>query len=143
MSDLVVAHRHDERGVTEASLERVREYRRAARLAVRADDHSPRDRYLAFIELAEAARAEPDPLVRAWAERAMWEEAKSLLAVDDEQHEYPPERYERAQRGLRIEGYAICPACLSTLATEVDFERWRRMRRDHIRELLRREEAVL
>lgn len=125
-----------------ADLERVREYRRAARMAVRADDATLHSRYLALIDLAEAARAEPGRLVATWSERAIWEESKRFLGVDDEDHLYPPEPYEAAHRRLRARGLVVCPECLSDLATEADFERWHQMRADHIDELRLREEAI-
>ncbi len=124
---------------TAAVLERVREYRRAARVAVRADEHRLQDRYLVLLDLAECARAEPDLLVRRWAELAIWDESRVFLGVEDEQPQTPPEPFERAQRRLRIEGYATCPKCLSTLASDVDFDRWRQMRAAHIAELEARE----
>ncbi len=125
-----------------AELDRVRDYRRAARLAVQAEQAALTDRYLALIDLAEYARAEPDLLVRRWAELAIWEESKVFLGVDDEEPEFPPDSYERAQRKLRADGYATCPTCRSALATDEDFARWRWMREAHIRELRVREEAV-
>jgi hypothetical protein len=123
-------------------LVRVREYRAAARMAVRADGHRLQDRYLALIDLAEAARAEPDPIIRTWSERAIWEESKRFLGVDDEEHSFPPEPFERAQRKLRAEGYSSCPSCLSHLATDLDFEIWRNQRADHQAELRRHEGAL-
>jgi hypothetical protein len=124
-------------------LERVLRFRKAARVVVRAEVEDVRRQYLTLIELADLARQEPDPLVRTWSERAIWEESKRFLGVDDEEHEQlPPEPYERAQRKLRTRGYSSCPTCLSVVATEADFERWHHMRADHIAELRRREEAV-
>ena len=125
-----------------AELDRVREYREAARLAVRADTATFQSRCLALIDLAESARNEPDPLIRTWGERAIWEEAKSFLGVDDEQPEAPGEHYEAAQRKLRARGYGMCPECLTPLADESDLVRWRRMREVHIAETERREGAV-
>jgi hypothetical protein len=127
---------------TDSPLERIREYRRAARMAVQADDHRFQDRCLALIDLAEAARAEPDLLVRTWSERAIWEESKAFLGMDDEEHSFPPEPFERAQRRLRAEGYSTCPTCRSNLATDIDFERWHQQREDHAAELRRREGAL-
>lgn len=123
-------------------LERVREYRAAARMAVRAEESPVQTRCLALIDLAEAARAEPDPIVRTWSERAVWEESKRFLGVDDEEHTYPPEPFEKAQRKLRAQGYSSCPTCLSNLATDTDFEIWRNQREDHLAELRRRERAL-
>jgi hypothetical protein len=124
------------------ALERVREYRGAARMAVRADESTVQARCLALIDLAEAARSEPDPIVRTWSERAVWEESKRFLGMDDEEHSFPPEPFERAQRKLRAEGYANCPKCLSNLATDLDFELWHHQRADHRAELRRREGAL-
>jgi hypothetical protein len=123
-------------------LDRIREYRKATRVVVQADHAARTDRYLALIELAEAARAEPDLLVSTWAQRAIWEESKVFLGVDDGEPDCPPENYERRARALRAEGYERCPRCLSVLATDRDLERWAAMRRAHIEELRVREQAV-
>jgi hypothetical protein len=125
-----------------AELDRVHRYREAARLAVRSEDHSLHARYLALVDLVEAARDEPDPLVRTWAERAIWTESKSFLGVDDERPSPPTEQFELAQRRLRDRGYSSCPTCKTPLANEYDFGVWRRMRADRISELERREGAV-
>lgn len=125
-----------------AELDRVREFRKAARIAVQADDHPLQDRYLALIDLAEMARAEPDPLVRRWSELAIWEESRVFLGMDDEDHEFPPQAYEARQHALRAEGYSSCPRCLAVLATDIDFDRWRRMRAAHIEEMRVREQAT-
>ena len=125
-----------------AELDRVREYREAARLAVRADAATFQSRCLALIDLAESARNEPDPLIRTWGERAIWEEAKSFLGMDDEQHDLPGEPFERAQRRLRDQGLVSCPTCRSVLATDADFDRWRRTREQCIADTERREGAV-
>jgi hypothetical protein len=122
-------------------LDRVREYRAAARMAVRSDESTIQARCLALVDLAEAARAEPDPTIRTWSERAVWEESKRFLGVDDEEHSFPPEPFERAQRELRSQGYSSCPTCLSVLARDLDFEIWRNQRADHEAELRRREGA--
>jgi hypothetical protein len=129
-------------GTVAEVLERVREYRRAARLAVESHDHPFQARCLALIDLAEAARAEPDLTVRTWSERAIWEESKRFLGMDDELPEPVPEPFERAQRKLRAQGLTSCPTCLSTLATDLDFELWRNRREDYLRTLRRREGAV-
>jgi hypothetical protein len=123
-------------------LDRVREYRRAARLAVDAVDHRFQDRCLALIDLAEAARAESDPTVRVWSERAIWQESKRFLGVDDELPEPVPEPFEAAQRKLRARGLTACPTCLATLSDEHDWERWHHQREDYLSELRRREGAI-
>ncbi len=125
-----------------AELERVRQYRKAARVAVRADHAALSDRYLALIDLAEGARAEPGPVVRRWAELAIWEESRVFLGMADEEHDFPPTHYENRVRALRLEGFDTCPRCLHSLPTDVDFERWRRMRAAHVEELRVREQAV-
>src|SRR5688572_17952607 len=111
-------------------------------MAVRATESSIQTRCLALVDLAEAARHESDPIVRTWSERAIWEESKAFLGMDDEEHSFPPEPFERAQRRLRAEGYSSCPRCLSVLATNTDFERWRHQRADHESKLQRRERAL-
>ncbi len=122
-------------------LARVRRYRQAARMAVEAD--APvKVRCLALLDLADAVRDESDLLVRRWAEIAIWEESKTFLGVDDEQQHLVPETYEGAQRRLRAQGYSACPNCRAVLATDVDLERWSRMRRDEISRLEVRERAV-
>jgi hypothetical protein len=126
---------------TTEELERVREYRRATRFAIEAEA-TVQARCLALLDLAEAARAEADPLVRTWGERCIWEESKRFLGVDDEEHEFPPTAFEQRVRTLRAEGYSRCPKCWHDLPNEADFERWGRMRAGHIAELRRREEAV-
>jgi L-alanine-DL-glutamate epimerase-like enolase superfamily enzyme len=123
-------------------LERIRQYRKAARIAVQAEHAERGERYAALIDLAESARAEQDPLVRTWGERVVWEESRIFLGVEDEEPDCPPENYERRARALRAEGYERCPRCLSVLATDRDLERWAAMRRSHVEQLRVREQAV-
>jgi hypothetical protein len=111
-------------------------------MAVDAEVDDVRRQYLALIDLADAARHEPDPTVRTWSERAIWQESKAFLGADDEQHEFPPDRYERAQQSLYAAGFKTCPRCLAPLASDADFARWRRMRQAHIEELQLREKAI-
>ncbi len=125
----------------DAVLDEVREYRKAARLAVTAHAEERR-RFLALLDLADAARAEPDLLVRTWCERAIWEEAKSFVGMDDELPTPPPTNYEAAQRKLGADGYDRCPTCFSSIATEADLERWHRQREQRIEQLERRERVV-
>lgn len=112
----------------QAILDRVREYRRAARKIVEADWVSVHRRCLALVELAERTRAEPDLTVRTWSERSIWEESKQFLGVDDGEPIAPPVSYESAQRRLRNQGLEQCPTCRSRLATEEEFARWSRLR---------------
>ena len=111
-------------------LDRVAEYRAAARTIVRAEHASVKRRCLGLLELVDSARAEPDLTIRAWAERSIWEEAKAFLGMDDEEPALPPEGYERRQRRLRSAGYETCPNCLARLATEDDLRRWSKLRTD-------------
>lgn len=75
------------------------------------------------------ARAEGDPLVATWAERAIWAEAAPFLGIDDSDYRAPPPiSFERAVRRLRLEGYSSCPKCLSALPTDADLARWSRLR---------------
>jgi hypothetical protein len=122
-------------------LERIRSYRRAARHAVEADATAKSCR-LALIDLAKSARKEVDPFVRAEAGFVIWEESKAFLGEDDDQHSFPPDAYEEAQRRVRAKGYTRCPECAAELATEADFERWARQKAEHLRELWVREQAV-
>lgn len=122
-------------------LARVHRFRQAARLAVEAPA-SLRDRCLALLEIADMARREPDPTIRTWAERAIWEESKAFLGMDDETLAIPPMSYEAAQRQMRAHGYVECPACRSRLATDVDLDRWSRMRRAEAERLDARKRAV-
>ena len=112
----------------QAILERVREYRLAARKIVEADWVSVHRRCLGLLELQDAARAEPDLTIRTWAERSVWEESKEFLGVDDGEPIAPPVSYESAQRRLRNQGLDQCPTCRSCIATEEEFERWSRLR---------------
>jgi hypothetical protein len=111
-------------------LDRVREYRVAARKIVGASHVPVKRRCLGLLELADAARAEPDPTVRTWAERSIWEESKAFLGMDDEEPPLPPEGYERRQRRLRLQGEETCSRCLSRIAAEEELARWSRLRRD-------------
>ena len=111
-----------------AVLNRVREYRRAAHKIVEAEWVSVHRRCLGLLELQDAARAEADLTIRTWAERAVWEEAKPFLGVDDGEPTAPPVSYESAQRRLRNQGLEQCPTCRSRLATEEEFARWSRLR---------------
>jgi hypothetical protein len=124
-----------------AQLDRVKRYRKAARLATTAEA-DVQDRYLALLELVDMANEEPDPLIGHWARIAIWTESKAFLGVDDEEPEAPTEPYEAAQRKLRSRGFSACPACLSPLADETDFHRWRALRQAHIDEIELRERAV-
>jgi hypothetical protein len=121
-------------------LRRVAEYRAAARLAVQTKLEDRGRNYLALLNLADEARKEHDPTIRAWAERAIWEESKSFLGADD--RVVIPESYERAQRRLRRQGLVRCPECASELATDMDLDRWASIRHEEALRLKAHEEAV-
>lgn len=110
------------------SLELVREYRAAARLAVDAD-RDLRIRLLALFDLVDAARKEEDRALREWIERAIWEEAAPLFGAEDDEPAIPADPVEAAARQLRAQGYAACPSCARPLHDHLDFERWRRIRK--------------
>jgi hypothetical protein len=112
----------------QAVLDRVREYRRAARKIVETEWASVQRRCLGLLELQDAARAEPDLTIRTWAERSIWEESKEFLGVDDDEPVAPPRSYEAAQRKLRNQQLERCPTCHASIATERDFDRWGRIR---------------
>jgi hypothetical protein len=73
-------------------LDRVREYRVAARKIVRADWVPVKRRCLGLLELADAARAESDLTTRTWAERSIWEESKAFLEMEDTDPVLPARR---------------------------------------------------
>jgi hypothetical protein len=112
----------------QAILDRVREYRRAARKIVEADWVRTHRRCLALLELAERARAEEDLTVRTWSERSIWEESKEFLGVDDGEPIAPPLSYESSQRRLRNQGLEQCPTCRARIASEEEFDHWARLR---------------
>jgi hypothetical protein len=95
---------------------------------VEAEGVSIRRRCLGLLELQDAARSEPDLTTRVWSERAVWEESRPFLGVDDGESVAPPLSYEAAQRRLRTRGYKRCPNCRAALATEQDFDHWSRLR---------------
>jgi len=122
-------------------LARVGRFREAARIAVRAD--APfKEICLVLLDLADMARKEPDLTVRTWAERAVWEESRAFLGMDDDAPAVPPVSYEEKVRALRREGLIRCDRCGHDLPTEEQLERWARMRKDHAETLAARERAV-
>jgi len=127
---------------SEEVLKRVHEFRVAARTIVRAVHVDDNRRVIGLIDLAEMARAVSDPTVRTWSERAVWQEAKAFLGMDDEQPALPPEGYERRQRRLRQEGEDVCLRCLGSIATEEELRRWSELRRAEVERLERHERAV-
>lgn len=112
----------------QAILDRVREYRLAARKIIEADWVSVHRRCLGLLELQEAARAESDLIVRTWSERGVWEESKEFLGVDDGEPIAPPLSYESSQRRLRNQGLEQCPTCRARIASEEEVDRWARLR---------------
>ncbi len=123
-------------------LANVQEYRAAARQIVRAETRSVQDRCLALVQLSIGARAEEDPTLRGWAERAVWEEARSFLGEDYDIPSLPNLPYVIAQRKLRDKGLDICPTCRGVIADAAEFERWRNLEADWLAEVARRELAV-
>jgi hypothetical protein len=110
-------------------LERIREYRIAARKIVEADHVNFKDRCLGLLELVDLARAENDVLIVRWAELSIWAEARGFLGIHDEAPALPPEPFEDRQRRLRQDGYERCPHCFSQIATEEELKRWWSLRR--------------
>lgn len=101
-------------------LERVGEFRDAARQIVEADADTSR-RCLGLLDLVDAARAEADPVVRVWAEGAVWSAAETFLLADPEAAAVV-ESWEAAQRRLRARGYVSCPECRAHIATDEELE---------------------
>jgi hypothetical protein len=125
----------------EEILARVHRFREAARGAVRADAPFT-DRCLALLDIADMAREEPDLTIRTWAERAIWEESKDFLGMDDAEPALPNPSFERKVRALRREGLVRCDRCGHELPTDDELERWSRMRRQYAETLEAREQAV-
>jgi len=122
-------------------LARIGRFRQAARLVV-ASPVAVRDRCLALLDIVDMARAEPDPLVRVWAERAVWEECKAFLGMDDFEVTFPLASFGARVRWLRAQGYTACPTCDHRLPTEGELEHWSDLRRQHAEMLAAREGAV-
>lgn len=141
MGQASTARRHEEEPAAAGFLERLGEYRRAARTAVHAA--APvKTRCLALLDLGAAARAEEERTARDWAERAVWEEARDLLGHGEPPPELPGDPYERRARQLRAQGYSRCPRCLAELPGDVELERWAELRRVHREQVEARERAV-
>jgi len=126
----------------EEILRRVHEFRVAARTIVEAVHVDDNRRVLGLIDLVEMARAVADPTIRTWSERAVWQEAKGFLGVDDEQAPLPPEPYEHRQRRLRQEGEDTCSRCFARIATEEELRRWSELRKAEARRLDAHRKAV-
>lgn len=88
------------------------------------------------------ARDEPDPTIRTWAERAIWEESKAFLGMDDAEPALPNPSFEQKVRALRREGFARCDRCGHDLPTDEELERWSQMRRHYAETLEAREQAL-
>jgi hypothetical protein len=126
--------------VDTAVLDRIREFRIAARHAVESTDAGDKQQLLALMDLADLVRREPDRTTRLWAERVIWAEAASFILEEE-----PPifgDRWERAQRELRLGGYEKCPRCLSQVQTLEQLDREQRRRLERIQEHERKLEAV-
>jgi len=127
---------------TDDVLERIYEYRVAVRAALDHADEDPRQVCLSLLDLVDLARTEDDPVIRTWSERAIFEEAKAFLGVDDEAPALPPTSFERRVRALRAEGYTACPKCLHGLPTDDELARWSRVRTAEAERLRVRNQAV-
>jgi len=111
------------------ALEKIAEYRRAARLIVEAVHVDYGKRGEGLIKLAAMAAAEVDPVVSRWSQIALWHEARVFCGVNDEEPKLPPESFENRQRRLRlVEGLDRCDRCYSRIADEQDLARWHRLR---------------
>jgi hypothetical protein len=121
-------------------LDRIREYRIAARHAVEATDAGDVGKCLALVKLGDLARSEPDLTTRVWAERAIWAEAESFL-LGEERH-LVGDPWEQRQRQLRAGGYDRCPRCLSHVLTPDELESEQRKRDVRIAQLERKQQAI-
>lgn len=124
----------------EEALDRVREYRRAARMAVEADVEWT-TKALALLDVADMARREPDPVTRLWCERVIWAEAEPFL-FDEPIDRTVGDAWERAQRKMRAAGYEACPRCRGRIATQDELEQMALRREQRIRDLEVRQRAV-
>jgi hypothetical protein len=115
--------------VDTAILDRIGKYRVAARRAVEATGAGDKQQCLALFDLGDLARREADPTVRLWSERVIWAEAASFIL--GEEAPIFGDRWEQAQRELRLAGYEKCPRCLSEVQTleQLDTEYRRRLER--------------
>jgi hypothetical protein len=125
--------------VADGVLAQIREFRRAARLIVRAEHGTIRQKLVALVNLAERARrsAAGDLALEAVA-------VESLGFVRGQPREVPPtsDPVEAACRRLLSQGLIRCPTCRRSLPDERELDRWQRLRLEAIEEARRFEEAV-
>jgi hypothetical protein len=116
--------------VQRRTLDRIHEYREAARLAVEADADE-QTRQLALLDLVDHLRkTEPDALVVRWGEVAIWSECADFLGMGDSEPWTPPPSFDATIRRLRAQGLVACSRCHQRLPEEADLERWSRRRAD-------------
>jgi hypothetical protein len=106
-------------------LERVAEFREAARKILRSD-LTTESRTTALVRLYRKAKAEPwaDLIVGAIVAELTW----SIDRDDVIERESAGEPMERAHRSLRGRGYDRCPECRCELSRELDWSVWRQIR---------------
>lgn len=111
--------------VSPDGLERVGEYREAARRLLRSD-LTIEGRQLAVMRLYEKGKREPfgDLIVRSIVAEVVW----SIERDDVDEIRSAGDRMERAHRSLRARGYARCPECECELSRELDWLGWRSSR---------------
>jgi hypothetical protein len=96
-----------------------------------------------LLDVADAARAEADPVIGTWAERAIWGEAEAFLLGRNPSREIGVgDAWERAQRKMRSAGYDACPTCRSRIAGWDELAQMQQRRQQRIHELETHERAV-
>jgi hypothetical protein len=120
-------------------LEDLAAYREATRRIVRDITLDVRGTCQALLNLAERAKTAQMP---EWARRAVYEEAREFLGVGPVPADIPGDAVEIAARSLRAKGYECCPTCARRLHGDLDFARWRDMRRVELEQTRAREMAA-
>jgi hypothetical protein len=121
-------------------IEEVASYREATTTILRDEALPLKSKCLALLRLAslaEQADGQPE-----WCRRIVYETAREFLGAEPVGPEVPGDAVETAARSLRARGYETCPACARRLHDELDFMRWRALRRAWLDEVRAREGAV-
>jgi hypothetical protein len=127
------------RVVDSEGLERVAEFREAARRILRSD-LTKESRTTALMRLY--ARAKDEPLADLIIPSVVAELAWSIDRDDVIELKSAGDLMERAHRSLRSRGYARCPECRCELSRELDWDYWRQVRTSAVDEFEARERPV-
>jgi hypothetical protein len=124
--------------VNELAVEVVHDYRRTTRQIVRDPQITFAQKCLALVDLVRAADHED---LSGWCRNVVWVESRSFLGCEHPKTYLPDDPTMRAARSLTARGYIACPACCRPLPTEVDLDRWNRLREYEVNLMLLREAA--